>query len=99
MADDDAQTPDQNARPATPKSQDRDKTPPSPQVSRRRRSSYATRDLTKGSIPKNLWFLGWPQVAEGFLSVADQIADRIWAGRLGFQAIAGLGVARPTSCW
>jgi putative MATE family efflux protein len=42
----------------------------------------------------NLWHLGWPQVAEGFLSVIDQIADLIWAGRLGFQAIAGLGVAQ-----
>jgi putative MATE family efflux protein len=61
---------------------------------RGRRSAYATRDLTKGSIRKNLWFLGWPQVAEGFLSVADQLADLIWAGRLGFQAIAGLGVAQ-----
>ena len=94
MADDDAQTPDQNERPATANSQDRETDSPSPQVSKRKRSSYATRDLTKGSIPKNLWFLGWPQVAEGFLSVADQIADLIWAGRLGFQAIAGLGVAQ-----
>ncbi len=60
----------------------------------RRRSRYATRDLTKGSIPRNLWFLSWPQIAESFLSVVDQLADLIWAGRIGFQAIAGLGVAQ-----
>ncbi len=60
----------------------------------RRRSAYATRDLTKGSVRKNLWFLAWPQIAEGFLSVADQIADLIWAGRIGFQTIAAIGVAQ-----
>ncbi|OGO05125.1 MAG: hypothetical protein A2Y60_04660 [Chloroflexi bacterium RBG_13_54_9] len=61
----------------------------------RRRSAYATRDLTSGSIPRNLWFLGWPQVAEGALNVVDQIADLIWAGRgFGTRAIAGLGAAQ-----
>ena len=60
----------------------------------RRRSAYKTRDLTKGSVPKNLWYLAWPQITESFLSVVDQLADLIWAGRLGFQAIAGLGVAQ-----
>ena len=69
-------------------------TPPRQPTRGRRRSAYATRDLTKGSIPKNLWFLGWPQVVEGKLSVIDHLADLIWAGRLGFQAIAGLGVAQ-----
>ena len=61
---------------------------------RRRRSAYATRDLTKGGIPGNLWFLSWPQIAEGKLGVLDSIADLIWAGRLGFEAIAGMGVAQ-----
>ena len=60
----------------------------------RRRSRHSTRDLTKGSVRKNLWFLAWPQIAEGFLSVVDQMADLIWAGRLGFQTIAALGVAQ-----
>jgi putative MATE family efflux protein len=83
-------------------SADHSATPPPEQPStidgaprrRRRRSAYATKDLTKGSVPRNLWFLAWPQVAESFLSVVDQLADLIWAGRLGFQAIAGLGVAQ-----
>lgn len=60
----------------------------------RGRARSTPRDLTKGSVPKNLWFLAWPQVAEGFLGAVDQVADLIWAGRLGFQAIAGLGVAQ-----
>lgn len=59
-----------------------------------RRSRHGDRDLTKGSIPKNLWQLGWPQIAEGMLGVVDQVADLIWAGRIGFHAIAGLGVAQ-----
>ena len=53
-----------------------------------------SKDLTQGSVPRNLWFLAWPQIAESFLSVVDQLADLIWAGRIGFQAIAGLGVAQ-----
>jgi putative MATE family efflux protein len=61
---------------------------------RRRRSSYASRDLTKGSVRKNLWFLAWPQVAEGALSVVDQLADVFWAGRIGFHAIAAIAPAQ-----
>ena len=57
----------------------------------RRRPGHVTRDLTKGSIPRNLWYLSWPQIAESFLSVVDQLADLVWAGRVGFQAIAGFG--------
>lgn len=60
----------------------------------RRRSAYATRDLTTGSIPRNLFFIAWPQFVEGFLRIADQIADLVWAGFLGTKAIAGLGVAQ-----
>ncbi|MBF8266979.1 MAG: efflux family protein [Dehalococcoidia bacterium] len=71
--------------------------PLSPGQSRggRRRSSYATRDLTTGSIPKNLWFLAWPQVVEGALNSLDQIADLFWAGRgVGARGIASIGVAQ-----
>ena len=64
------------------------------QAARRRRGSHVTRDLTKGSVPGNLWYLSWPQVSEGALTVVDQVADLLWAGRLGYQAIAGLGVAQ-----
>ncbi len=61
----------------------------------RRRSAYATRDLTKGSVPRNLWFLAWPQIAEGVVNALDQMADIFWAGWVaGFRAIGGLGVAQ-----
>jgi len=60
-----------------------------------RRLTYATRDLTEGSIPRNLWFLAWPQVIEGALNVLDQMVDLFWAGRgFGSRAIAGIGVAQ-----
>ncbi|MCH7706534.1 MAG: hypothetical protein IIB33_05750, partial [Chloroflexi bacterium] len=60
-----------------------------------RRSARATRDLTEGSVPKNLWVLAWPQMVEGILNVVDQMADLFWAGRfVGARAIAGLGVAQ-----
>ena len=66
-----------------------------PQGRPRRRSEYVTRDLTRGSVPRNLWFLAWPQVVEGFLNVVDQVADLFWAGRyVGAQALAGIGVSQ-----
>ena len=68
--------------------------PPRTREDGRRRSRRTGRDLTRGSVRRHLWYLGWPQIAEGSLSVVDHFADLIWAGRLGFQAIAGLGVAQ-----
>ena len=53
-----------------------------------------TRDLTTGSIPRNLFFIAWPQFIEGFLRVVDQMADLVWAGFLGTRSIAGMGVAQ-----
>ena len=54
------------------------------------------RDLTTGSIPKSLFHLSWPQVAEGAISTADQLVDLVWAGRLsgGFHSLAGVGIAQ-----
>lgn len=50
--------------------------------------------MTEGSALKNLFFLAWPQVTEGTLTVIAQVADMFWAGRLGYQAVAGLGVGQ-----
>ena len=71
-------------------------TPPARQTPQRtrRRAALSRRDLTKGSIRGHVWYLGWPQVAEGFLGVVDQVADLVWAGRIGFHAIAGLGASQ-----
>src|SRR5262245_19158954 len=52
------------------------------------------RDLTTGSIPKNLGSLAWPQVVEGVIRVVDQVADLVWAGTLGTKSLAGIGVAQ-----
>lgn len=60
-----------------------------------RRSAYAERDLTRGSIPRNLAFLGWPQVAEGAFNSLDQLLDLFWAGHgAGARGIASIGVAQ-----
>lgn len=60
------------------------------------RLGHAHRDLTTGSIPRNLWHLSWPQILEGILNVLDQMVDLLWAGRLpgGFRTLAGVGVAQ-----
>lgn len=55
---------------------------------------YAGRDLTQGSIPRNLWSLAWPQVIEGAMRVVDQMMDLVWAGLLGTRSIAGVGVSQ-----
>ena len=60
----------------------------------RGRSAYATRDLTDGSVRRTLWFLAWPQTADGALRMVDQLADLVWAGFIGSLAIAGMGVAQ-----
>ncbi|OGG47117.1 MAG: hypothetical protein A3F84_23715 [Candidatus Handelsmanbacteria bacterium RIFCSPLOWO2_12_FULL_64_10] len=39
-------------------------------------------------------FLAWPQILEGLLRIADQIADLVWAGFLGHRAIAGMGASQ-----
>jgi len=66
-------------------------------ASGRRRSQYATRDLTEGSIPRNLIFLAWPQMIAGFMRTADQLADLFWAGLIDFRAVGGIGVAQTWS--
>jgi hypothetical protein len=55
-----------------------------------RRGRRITRDLTTGSIPRNLWGLAWPQVVEGAMRVAQQFMDLFWAGFLGTGSIAGV---------
>ena len=63
-------------------------------ASERRRSAYATRDLTQGSIPKTLWFLAWPSVVTDVLRAIDQLADLFWAGFISFNAVATVGISQ-----
>ncbi|MBI4214096.1 MAG: MATE family efflux transporter [Chloroflexi bacterium] len=60
----------------------------------RSRSSYATRDLTQGSIPRNLWFLGWPQIVSGAVSAVDEMVDLFWSGFISSRAMASVGVGQ-----
>ena len=94
MQDDESQS--QGSRSESPRASSRRifPRPHTPPRRTRRRSALSRRDLTKGSIRNHVWYLGWPQVAEGFLGVVDQVADLVWAGRIGFHAIAGLGAAQ-----
>ena len=55
---------------------------------------WRDRDLTSGSIPRNLYSIAWPQAVEGVMRVIDQMMDLVWAGFLGTRAIAGIGVAQ-----
>lgn len=57
-------------------------------------SSRPIRNLTRGSIPRNLWWLAWPRMVEEGLSAIDQAIDAIWAGVLGISTLAGVGIAQ-----
>ena len=61
------------------------------------RSEYATRDLTSGSIPRNLWFLAWPHTVEGVLRILDHVVDLALAGVFSYRHIAGMGAAQQFS--
>ena len=61
-------------------------------------AAHRDRNLTEGSVRKNLWTLSWPQMVEGALNSLDQTADLFWVGHaVGFRAIGGLGVAQSYS--
>ena len=89
MPDDSTDRPQIPKRP--PATQGIDKTVP--QSSQRRPARYG-KDLTKGSVPRNLWWLAWPQMVENVLNVVDQLADLVWAGFISASAIAGVGIGQ-----
>jgi putative MATE family efflux protein len=62
-----------------------------------KRSEYATRDLTTGSVPRTLWFVAWPHVIESILRITDHVIDLALAGVYGHRAIAGMGAAQQFS--
>jgi putative MATE family efflux protein len=51
------------------------------------------RDLTKGSIATNLWTLSWPMTISTMVMMIGPVIDMIWIGKLGGDAIAGVGVS------
>ena len=58
----------------------------------RGRGRVSDRDLTQGSITKNLWLLAGPAIAENVMNTVDTSIDMIWVGRLGAGSIAAVGV-------
>jgi putative MATE family efflux protein len=50
------------------------------------------RDLTKGSIVRNLLTLSWPMIATESLYTVT-IVEMVWIGRLGAASLAGVGMA------
>jgi putative MATE family efflux protein len=56
-------------------------------------SGKITKDLTQGSIVKNLVSISWPMtIAQTFMSLGPTI-DMIWVGKLGDTAVAAVGVS------
>ena len=51
------------------------------------------RDLTRGSLLKNLWTLALPMIVGNVLQNAFSIVDMIFVGRLGPTAVAAVAVS------
>jgi putative MATE family efflux protein len=51
------------------------------------------KDLTKGKILDNLWYLSWPMLITNTINTLGPAIDMIWVGRLGTNSIAGVGVS------
>ncbi|MDD5191236.1 MAG: MATE family efflux transporter [Dehalococcoidales bacterium] len=56
-------------------------------------NSKLNRDWTQGSISGNLLTLAWPIIISSSLNMLGPTFDAIWVGRLGADAVAGVGVA------
>lgn len=52
-------------------------------------------DMTGGHIPRTLLVLAAPLVAQNFVAVAQQVVDIFWVGRVGEDAVAGIGLVIP----
>ena len=50
-------------------------------------------DITRGSLARNIWYMGWPIVLSQLLFMAPNLYDAIWLGRLGSGAQAAAGLA------
>jgi len=57
------------------------------------REAKPGRDLTKGSLLRNVLALGWPIIVSSSITSLGPTIDMIWVGKLGVAAVAGVGVA------
>lgn len=55
------------------------------------RKTTVPRDWTQGSMMRNLFSLSWPIMVHNALYMVGQTVDMIWIGRLGSNALAGVG--------
>lgn len=58
---------------------------------RKNRQTTVPRDWTQGSVMRNLFTLSWPIMVHNALYMVGQTVDMIWIGRLGSNAVAGVG--------
>ena len=58
-----------------------------------RKESLFNRDLTQGSIVKNLIQLSWPMIVMEATYMVSQLFDMVWVGKAGTSSIAALGIA------
>jgi MATE family, multidrug efflux pump len=56
-----------------------------------KRPKTIPRDWTQGSVIRNLFSLSWPIMIHNSLYMVGQTVDMIWMGRLGSNAVAGVG--------
>jgi len=54
---------------------------------------YSQRDLTQGSLVRNILRLSWPIIASQALFMLPGVYDAVWLGRLGREAQAAAGLA------
>ncbi|MGQ9632154.1 MAG: MATE family efflux transporter [bacterium] len=53
----------------------------------------ARRDLTEGSIGRNIWVLALPMMTSNILETFFEVVDTIYVGRLGASAMAAVSMA------
>jgi len=51
------------------------------------------RELTSGSLSKNIWVLAWPMMIGNVLQTAFNVVDMIFVGKLGPEAIAAVSLS------
>ena len=55
--------------------------------------NQSKRDLTTGSITRNIWSLAWPMMVGNVLQTAFNVVDMIFVGKLGAEAIAAVSLS------
>ncbi|MBP9761257.1 MAG: hypothetical protein KBD15_03405, partial [Candidatus Magasanikbacteria bacterium] len=59
-------------------------------------SEHNVKDLTTGSIPKQLWSLAWPMMLSMFFYTLYGIVDTFWVSKLSTEAIAAVSISQVT---